>query len=170
MGLPRKLKNMNLFANGRSYVGEIEEVTLPKLSRKTEAYRAGGMGGAAHVDMGLDDDALQTEFTVGGYVVDLIKQHSSNIDSALLRFAGAMQKDDTGEIDAVEVTVRGRITEIDRGTYKVGDNSSKKVVVKCVYYKEVVNGQTITEIDILNMIEIVDGVDRLKEQRKALGI
>jgi len=46
MGLPRKLKNFNLFQNGVSFMGMVPEVTLPKLSRKMEEYRAGGMSGS----------------------------------------------------------------------------------------------------------------------------
>lgn len=171
MGLPRKLKNMNMFLDGRSYVGEAEEFTPPKLSRKTEAYRGAGMAGAAHVDLGLDDDALKAEFVCGGYVVEVMKQlRLVNIDGVQVRFTGAFQRDDTGEVVPVEITLRGRHQEVDRGTYKVGDNSTTKVMTNCVYYKEVVSGQTVVEVDILNMIHIVDGVDLLKEQRRALQL
>lgn len=171
MGLPRKLKNMNLFVDGGSYIGEAEEVVLPKLSRKTEAYRGGGMAGAVHVDMGLDDDALKAEWTIGGYKMEILKQMKAvAADGVQLRFAGAFQRDDTGEVTAVEVVMRGRHQEVDRGTYKVGDNSTTKVSTNCVYYKETVNGAVVTEIDVLNMIHIVDGEDLLKAQRKALGL
>ena len=37
------LKNMNLFVNGKGYAGVIDEITLPKLTVKTEEYRGGGM-------------------------------------------------------------------------------------------------------------------------------
>lgn len=171
MGLPRNLKNMNLFVDGRSYIGEVEAITLPKLSRKTEAWRAGGMAGAAHLDMGLDDDALKAEWSVGGYMKEVIAQMGViAVDGVQLRFAGAFQRDDTGEIAAIEVVMRGRHKEVDRGEYKVGDKSGTKISTNCVYYKESMDGTVLTEIDVLNMIHIVNGVDILKEQRKALGI
>ncbi|HGN0231840.1 TPA: phage major tail tube protein, partial [Proteus mirabilis] len=66
MALPRKLKNFNLFVNGTNYVGVAEELTLPKITRKLEAYRGGGMNGSVQIDMGLDDGALDSEFTLGG--------------------------------------------------------------------------------------------------------
>ena len=34
--LPRVLKNMNLFVDGRGYAGRIDEIQLPKLTLKTE--------------------------------------------------------------------------------------------------------------------------------------
>ena len=67
MALPRKLKYLNLFNDGLSYMGVVSSVTLPKLTRKLENYRGGGMNGAAPVDMGLDDDALSVEWTIGGF-------------------------------------------------------------------------------------------------------
>ena len=39
----------------------------------------------------------------------------------------------------------------------------------CSYYKLTINGATGIEIDLQNMVEIVNGVDRLAEQRRAIG-
>ncbi|ELN4703478.1 phage major tail tube protein, partial [Escherichia coli] len=38
------------------------------------------------------------------------------------------------------------------------------------YYKLTVDGDTIIEIDLLNMISIVDGDDLLADHRKAIGL
>lgn len=71
MALPRKLKLMNLFIDGVSYLGVVQSVTLPKLTRKLENYRGGGMNGSAPVDLGLDDDALSAEISLGGFPMTL---------------------------------------------------------------------------------------------------
>lgn len=171
MALPHKLKNMNLFFNGDNWQGKAEEITLPKLTRKLEAYRAGGMNGAAHVDLGLEDDALGMEMTLGGMEAQLYKQWGiAEIDGVPLRFAGAYQRDDTGEVTACEVVVRGRLSEIDLGSAKQGDNTQVKFSFKPTYYRLVWNGADLIEIDVVNMVEKVDGVDRLAEQRAAIGL
>ncbi|MEM8060257.1 phage major tail tube protein [Morganella morganii subsp. sibonii] len=171
MALPHKLKNMNLFFDGDNWQGKAEEITLPKLTRKLEAYRAGGMNGAAHVDFGLEDDALGMEITLGGMEAQIYKQWGiANIDGVPLRFAGAYQRDDTGEVTACEVVVRGRLSEIDPGSAKQGDNTQVKFSFKPTYYRLVWNGADLIEIDVVNMVEKVDGVDRLSEQRAAIGL
>mgnify|MGYP002794250279 FL=1 len=171
MALPHKLKNMNMFFNGDNWQGKAEEITLPKLTRKLEAYRAGGMNGAAHVDLGLEDDALGMEMTLGGMEAQLYKQWGiAEIDGVPLRFAGAYQRDDTGEVTACEVLVRGRLSEIDPGSAKQGDNTQVKFSFKPTYYRLVWNGADLIEIDVVNMVEKVDGVDRLAEQRAAIGL
>ena len=52
MALPSKLKNFNLFNDGHSYMGQVDEVVLPKLTAKMEEWRGGGMD--APVDIGMD--------------------------------------------------------------------------------------------------------------------
>lgn len=62
MALPRKFKYLNMFSDGINWMGIVESFTLPKLTRKFEKYRGGGMNGSADVDLGLDDGALECEF------------------------------------------------------------------------------------------------------------
>lgn len=51
MALPRKLKYLNMFNDGLSYMGVVESVTLPKLTRKLEKYRGGGMPGRCRLTL-----------------------------------------------------------------------------------------------------------------------
>lgn len=120
MALPRKLKYLNLFNDGLSYMGVVSSVTLPKLTRKLENYRGGGMNGAAPVDMGLDDDALSVEWTIGGFPDDQLwaQYAAASAASVPLRFCGSYQRDDTGDMVAVEIVLRGRHKEFDFGDQK----------------------------------------------------
>ncbi|HBV4298302.1 phage major tail tube protein [Klebsiella quasipneumoniae] len=172
MALPRKLKYMNMFNDGLSYMGVVESVTLPKLTRKLENYRGGGMNGAAAIDLGLDDDALTVEWSVGGLPdVALWAQYAApGADAVPLRFAGSYQRDDTGEIIAVEVVMRGRHKEIDGGENKQGENTSTKLSTVCTYYRLTIDGSDVIEIDTVNMVEKVNGVDRLEQHRRAIGL
>ncbi|GAA5784867.1 major tail tube protein [Chitiniphilus shinanonensis] len=170
MALPRKLKNLMLFVDGFGYDGQINSVTLPKLSRKIEAYSAGGMVGAAGIDHGLDDDALIVEWERGGWArEELLALGIPKLDGVLLRFTGSLQREDTGDVDAIEIVMRGRHEEIDRGDAKKGEDTTSKIKTRCVYYKETFNGVTDVEIDVLNMVEIIGGVDRQAQHRRALG-
>lgn len=171
MALPRKLKHLNLFNAGDNWQGLIESVTLPKVTRKFEKYRGGGMAGAVDIDMGLDDGALDTEFTCGGVEAKLFKQMSTlTVDGVQLRFTGSIQRDDTGEVQAVELVVRGRHKELDSGEWKTGESSTTKVSGTNSYAKLTINGEVLYEIDLVNMIHIVDGTDLMEAHRNALGL
>jgi P2 family phage contractile tail tube protein len=169
MALPRKLKNMNLFNDGESYAGQVEEVVPPSLNRKMEEWRAGGMNAPIMTDHGME--ALSMEWTCGGLMEEVLRQFGAlKHDAVMLRFAGAYQREDSGETDAVEIVVRGRHSSIDSGTSKTGDNSPFKVTSVLSYYKLSINGEEAIEIDIINMIEKINGVDLLAKQRAAIGL
>ncbi|SUT91518.1 phage major tail tube protein [Actinobacillus lignieresii] len=168
MALPRKLKNFNLSIDSVSYLGEAVETTLPKLAMKLEDYQSGGMFAPVAVNMGLEK--LELEFKMGGNEPNLIKLFGGTINGTAIRFNGAYQRDDTEEVDAVEIICEGRVSEVDRGNQKAGDDTEHAYKVALTYYKEIVNNEEIAEIDTLNQIFKVGGKDRLAEVRKALGL
>lgn len=171
MALPRKLKNMNLFNEGYNYLGEAKGVTLPQLGRKMEAYRGGGMNGPVKVDFGMSDDGIQLEWTLGGLDLTVLKQFGmTKASGVMLRFAGAFQQDDIDATVSVEVVVRGRHETIEMGDAAPGEDTEHKINTTCTYYKLTVDGEVVIEIDLLNFIEKIGGVDRLEGQRKALGM
>jgi P2 family phage contractile tail tube protein len=169
MALPRKLKNFNVFYNGDNYIGQCAEVELPKLTRKTEEYRGGGMNGPVDADLGMEK--MEMTHTYGGFMRDIYRAFGiASADGILMRFAGAYQRDDTEDVDAVEIVCRGRHTEIDPGSAKAGDDTEFKVTSAISYFKLIVNGRTEAEIDFINFVENIGGVNRLAEQRAAIGL
>lgn len=169
MGMPSKVKDFNLFENGLNYSGKATEVTLPKLSRKMEEYRAGGMSGPVSVDLG--QEAMQLEWTAGGLVKESLKQYAADTHGAVqLRFAGAYQSDDDAAVQAVEITVRGRYKEIDMGNAKVSDDTNHKFTMPLSAYKMTIDGEVMFDFDFMNGIEIVGGVDRRASINKAIGL
>lgn len=169
MAMPRKLKNLNLFNDGANYVGQVAEVTLPTLTRSMEEFRGGGMNAPVKIDMG--QEAIELEWKCGGLMRDALRQYGvTRHDGVQLRFMGAYQRDDSGAVDSVEIVVRGRHEEIDFGSAKAGDDTEFTVKTAVSYYKLSINGVPEIEIDIVNMVEIVGGVDRLAGQRAAIGL
>lgn len=169
MALPRVLKLMNVFGNGHSFYGIATEVELPKLNSKIEDYRAGGMIAEVGINLGLEK--LEITHKYAGIIPEILKGFgAAKIDQELIRFAGSYQRDDTGEVDAVEVLMRGRHTEIDGGNSKVGDNTETSVKSALTYYKLTINSKDMIEIDLLNSVFVVEGKDLMKEHRHAIGI
>ncbi|UUT14517.1 phage major tail tube protein [Pseudomonas zeae] len=171
MALPRKLKNLNLFNDANSYVGVVKSVTLPPLGRKMESYRGGGMNCPVKADLGFSDDGIQFEWKTGGLDLIALRQFGAvNASGIALRFAGAFQQDDTGDVSAVEVVMRGRHETIEMGDNQPGEDTEHSITTTCSYYKLIVDNEEIIEIDLLNFIEKVNGVDMLEKQRAAIGL
>ncbi len=168
--LPNTIKNFNVFIDGESYLGKAEQVTLPKLTKKMEEYRGGGMNAPVEIDMG--SEKMEATFVLREFSREVLLNYSI-VDNAgvSLRFKAAAERDDVAEdFDAIEIVIRGRWREIDMGDLKSGDNSTMTVAVAVSYYKYIVNDEDLIEIDSVNMIEKIGGNDRLEKQREALDI
>ncbi len=169
MALPPKLKDLMMFGSGLAYLGQVASFTLPKLTRKLDDWRGGGMDGVIKIDLG--SEAMEAEWSLGGPMRDVLAQYAVvGVAGVGLRFACAYQQDDTGEVVSVEVEVRGRHEEIDMGEQKLGEGGEFKVKTAIAFYRLVWNGVTLIEIDVLAGTLIVDGIDRRAEIRAAIGI
>ncbi|WP_294257189.1 phage major tail tube protein [uncultured Sphingomonas sp.] len=168
MALPRKLKDMNLYSEGNSFRGIATSVTLPKLTRKLEDYRGAGMDGTVKLDQGAE--AMEMEFTLGGPELSILRQFGlPGVAGTYLRFAGMWQDEGTGQVDEGEITVRGRYEEMDLGEMKPGEGGEFKCKFQCAYFRLDWNGEELIEIDVLNGVHRVGGVDRLAVFTSALA-
>ena len=162
------LRNVTLFVDGRGYAGAVDEFSPPKLTVKTEEFRAGGMDAPVEIDQGLEK--LECTLKTSSIDAGLLKQWGVAQGAATpLTLRGALVSED-GTVRAAVVHVRGRVKEIDWGEWKPGEMAQMTAAVACRYYKLEIDGETVHEIDVENMIRVVDGVDQLEAQRTALGI
>ena len=169
MAIPKKLRLFTMFVDGDNYIGKIPSVTLPKITRKTEDYQGGGMLGSAAVDLGLDSGALDASMVVGGMVEELILKWGGDIDELRTRFVGEIYSGGTSSL--LEVEMRGRITEVDQGEAKQGDDTSHTYALKNTYYKLSVDDKPLLEIDLLNFIYKRNGQNLYPDRiMSALGL
>lgn len=162
MGVPRKLINLNAYVDGVSYLGVIAEFEQPKLAVEMEDHRGGGMLGNVKLDKGLD--VGEATLTLSGHEVALFRYFgTTDVGGVPLRLVGAYRADNGSSAQAVEIYINGRFSEIDEGKSKAGEATEHKYTVPWVYYRRVVDGVTEIEIDIINGVFIVGGVDRYSE-------
>ena len=69
--LPKILRNFNVYVDGRGYAGRVEEITLPKLTIKTEEFQGAGMSAPIEIDLGMEK--LEMELTFAEYDSELFK-------------------------------------------------------------------------------------------------
>jgi P2 family phage contractile tail tube protein len=169
MAFARKLKQMMMFNDGNAFIGETVSITPPKLTRKFEEYRAGGMNRPVSIDMG--GEKLEMEATYGGFMRDImVQQGMLGLGDVQQRFVGSFQDDSTSLVSSVEIVTRGRHEEIDMGEWKPGEDSEFKVKSQLSYYKLTLDGTVLIEIDIINMVEFVNGIDLMAPHRAVLGL
>lgn len=162
------LKNFNLYIDGVGYAGQVEEVTPPKLTKKTEEFRGGGMN--APVKIGMGQEAMESDFTMIQLSRELLSYYGIADGQFLpVTLRGTLESYDGTKTQIVH-SMRGTITEIDQGTWKAGDKATLKVSMNLNYYKLQHGDKVVQEIDVINMVHIVNGVDQLAVQRAHLGL
>ena len=168
MPIAKVRKDINLFVDGRGYAGKVVEFDPPKLTVKTEEFRAGGMDAPAEVDMGMEKlESTLTLADIDRHALKLFGLVKAAFTPVTLRGG---QQGPAGEVEAVVHHLRGRFKDVDYGTWKSGETSPVKLMVALRYYKLEIDGETIHEIDVENMVRIIDGVDQMAEMRAALGL
>jgi P2 family phage contractile tail tube protein len=162
------LKNLTLWVDGKGYAGQVQEVNPPKLTLKTEDFQGGGMPAPVKITMSME--ALEADFSLISYSRDLLALFGVVEGSAVpLTIRGALESFD-GTTTPVVMNMRGKITEIDPGTWKPGDVPSLKATLAISYFKQEHGGSVIHEIDVENMVAIINGTDTMAAMRSALGL
>ncbi len=167
--MPEVLKGFALIVEARGYGGRSSELVLPKLEREMEDYRAGGMDRPLKIDMG--GKPLSCEYTLDEYNADILKTWGlTTVDGLSLRFKGSVKADDVdGDEIPVQVVMRGRYSEIDKGKWESGKEQKMKLKAELTYYEYIYNGETLIKIDVQDVVEEVGGVDRLASRRTNLA-
>lgn len=166
--IPQTLTNFSLFLAGTNYAGRVSELQLPKLKRKTEAWRGGGMDG--EIDLALGIEKLEGGFTLTGIDRESLAMFGRANGGAFNgMFRGAFT-DKSGRVTSAVVVLRGLLTEVDMGSWGSGKKNETKYTVTADYYKLELDDRVVYEIDPIGNIRVIDGVDELAAERAALGM
>ncbi|WP_017517029.1 phage major tail tube protein [Pseudomonas nitroreducens] len=166
--VPQTLYNTNLFVDGVSFAGDVPSLSLPKLTVKTEEYRAGGMDAPIEMDQGLEK--LEASFSAKGVRREALKLFGLADQTAFnATFRGSF-KGQKGITTAVVCTLRGLLKEVDPGEWKPGGEAEFKFAIAASYYKLEVGGRVMFEIDPVNCVRNINGVDQLAAVRADLGL
>lgn len=162
---PRILKNFQAFINGTGLAGLVDEAELPEVEIKTEEHRAGGMDGSYEVDMG--QEAMSMKLTTAEPLPEVI---TALMAGTRIQLRGSFVRDVDGSRVAVLCEIGGRPKKLSDGSWKAGDKAQHEVEIAVDYYRRVQGGVELFEIDVVNMVRKVGGVDQLAGIRADIGL
>lgn len=170
--LPERLTAFRVYMDGSTDLKGVADVELPKFESMKETVKGAGIAGEYEsptlghfgpMRVGLTWRTLEKN------LLTLMRQQAQRLDCR-----GAFQDYDAGSgeyvVRSVRVVVQGVPVSTETGKFEVGATSGSKSTFEVLYIKISIEGRVIVEIDKLNYICIIDGVDYLKDIRKALGL
>jgi hypothetical protein len=167
--LPTKINSYNVYSQGTKLVGVSDEVTLPDFEALTETISGPGL-------LGEMDDPLLGHFgaaeieipfrTMNDEMFNLVQQ-SNSVDLTLRISTQAIEQATSAlEFMPSRVVIRGRNKGFTGGSVKSGQGTGSSVKADITYILIEINGKSRFELDKLNFVYKVDGVDLLEEIRK----
>jgi P2 family phage contractile tail tube protein len=163
---PFPVTHFNLFIDGYGLGAKVEDLTLPKITVKTEDMVAGGLDGVLVSDMGIEK--LEAEFTLLDYDPFILGKLGFAINGGpKFHVRGAMKRDGLPAIPLV-AKFEGMITEFDPGNWKAGDKKVLKMKMVASYYELSIGGKEIYLIDVPNMRRVINGIDQIADVRAAI--
>jgi len=164
--LPKKVTDAVGFIDGVGMAGRFGEATLPDLEFVTERARGGGLGGGVPISMHKIED-MEMTLSSDGVTNDMTRTLGKPGTPFTLR---ANATDGAANIP-VEIFTRGLFTKFGMGSLG-GDNAtgSPEYVSQLTYYRCVVAGEELCEVDIEARICRIHGEDLWADVNANLGV
>lgn len=167
--LPDKINNFNVYDGKTKLIGISSEIQLPDFDPLTDTLNVAGMAGEIESEV------------IGSYGSMKIEIPFENLSDDFFAFArstnpivlrGAMEifntQSQAKSTIPIVVTVKGRTMNIKPGVLKKGGKGQPSVTKEITYIKITMNGSTQVELDKLNNICIMGGVDLLAKIRSQI--
>ncbi len=163
--------NANVLLNGASMLGRAEEVDLPDIKFTMADHKALGLVGKMELPTGIDK--LEASFKWNALYADVMATIPNPFKVVSLQVRASVETfDSSGRSKQVPLVVylNGSFKEFSGGKFKQHDNAEFPSKMGVIYIKQVLDGQELYEIDVLNNIHKVNGEDLLSAYRANLGI
>ncbi len=164
------LKRWSAWVDGIGKAGNVKSYIPPTLSIVTKDFQSGDMDMPVPIDVGME--AMETSLSLFGLdplVLPLFGLKAGSRTTISVR--STYQDMSARETELVEV-LTGLITKIERDEMNTGDQSENamKMTMRLHYYKVAQAGVVLVEIDPVNHIRKLGGIDALESIRAALQL
>lgn len=161
--IPEKVVNYNVYDDANKLVGVSAEVTLPNLEALTETIAGAGIAGEYESPIPGHFGSLTIEIPFRVIYDQSFKLLEPGGKTIVLRASQQSYDVAGGKIEnrGLKITIKGLPKGIDLGKLAAGKMTETKNTIEVLYLKIEENGKTLLELDKLNFVYIVNGVDVL---------
>lgn len=165
---PSVINDFNVYNAGTKLIGITGEVTLPDFESKTTTINGAGILGDIEETVMGQFNSMKQEIPFRTLSDDIFSIMNP-MDAVDLTLRGAIQTMDTAtgvaDYKGMRVVVRGKMATFKPGTVKAAEQMNCSVTLELTYIMIEVDGQKKVELDKLNSVYVVNGVDLLEKVR-----
>ena len=167
--IPDKINNFNVYDGKSKLIGISSEITLPPFDPLTDTLNVAGMAGEIESEVIGSYGSMKIEIPFENLSDDFFG-FAASTNPVVLR--GAMEifntQSQAKKTIPIVITVKGRTMNINPGVLKKGGKGQPSITREITYIKLTMNGSTVVELDKLNNICIMGGVDLLAKIRSQI--
>lgn len=166
-----KVFDANIYVNGGSTHGTASEVTCPDVEANMVDYNALGMVGTAQFFNGFNamEATIKWKFP-NSDVFAAMADPQQAVDLMVRSSKAVYDSGGVSDEEPIVIYMRGFAKKTSVGGFKKGEDTEPETTFGINYYKLEINREEIVELDVLNNIYKVGGIDVLSERRSNLGI
>lgn len=165
-----RLTNANVYVDGESQLGKVEEVNLPDITFKQSEHKALGMIGSFELFSGIEK--MEATLKWNAFYPDVMKKYADPRKALKLQIRSSLETHNSeglaSEVPCVAY-LTGQPKNFPAGNYKQSDNVESTSKMTITAYKLEIDGQVVVEYDALSNIYSVDGVDIFANYRANIG-
>jgi len=173
MTYPTLINNFNVYdgEDTNQIVGTTGEITLPTLEAKTSTISGAGILG--EIEEGVIGQFGSIKMDIPFRVISSDVFKLMRTDQPIgITIRGAVQGFNTensqATITQMKVVVKGKVSSVNPGSMKAGEQMNSSISLELTYIKIEYDGTIGLELDKLNSVYIVDGVDMLADIRNMI--
>jgi uncharacterized protein len=169
--IPQQLNNYRVYMAGSARVG-LATVTMPNIQLMTDTLKGSGIGGEIEPPVAGHVQAMTGTINFHTPCADFFPLFAQ--DKLQLEFYSGIQHQDTAlgklVIKQWKVVMRFMPTAMNLGTLEVGVKPANAIDISIEYIRGWFDGAEVFEIDPLNMVFRVNGIDYAADNRAAIGL
>lgn len=170
MIIPEVLNHYNVYnGDGDKLIGITEEMTIAELTSKVATISGAGIPGSYEVPVlgHLEPITQEVPFRL---LYSPVLTMANPLKPVRLNVRGAIQvtnkSTQISDLAGFRYVVGGRCKVISGGNLKSGDVMGSKLSIASTYVLFEVNGEKLIEVDVLNSVYRIDGVDLMERVRR----
>lgn len=155
-----RMTNANVYVNGTSHLGKVEEINLPEITHILSEHKALGMVGKFELFSGVDKMELTLKWNA--FYADVLKAFADPRKALNLQVRSSLETyNSQGLLTEVPCVayLTGYAKNFPAGNFKQQDNIEASSKMTLTAYKLEIDGNPIIEYDAMSNIYMVDGVD-----------
>lgn len=168
--IPEKIVNYNVYDENEKIIGVAGEVTLPNLEAMTETISGAGIAGEYESPTPGHFGSITIEIPFRIIYNESFRLMVPGGRTLVLRASQQSYDVAGGKIEyrPLKVTLKTLPKGVDLGKISSGKMTETKNTLEVLYIKITENGETLLELDKLNFVYIVNGVDVLGPIRRQI--